>query len=102
MDAERTLSHLNQHGVPIIGMVHNMASLTCPHCTQTIDLYATSTRLESAGVHILGRIPFDTRLSVTADAGVPLVLGDPRGPVAHEFARIGRSVRGWLQDLDQR
>lgn len=101
MDAERTLSHLREHQVPVIGMVQNMASLTCPHCTEAIDLYAESTRLEDAGVRILGRIPFDTRLSVSADRGLPLVLGDPRGPVAYEFARIGGAVRRWLAERDQ-
>jgi ATP-binding protein involved in chromosome partitioning len=101
MDAERTLSHLKQHAVPVIGMVQNMASLTCPHCTQAIDLYSQSQRLEEAGVPVLGRIPFDTRLSVTADRGLPLVLGDPRGPIALEFARIGGAVRRWLIERDQ-
>jgi ATP-binding protein involved in chromosome partitioning len=101
MDAERTLSHLREHGVPVIGMVQNMASLTCPHCTQMIDLYGQSRRLEEAGVRILGRIPFDTRLSVTADKGLPLVLGDPRGPIAYEFARIGGAVRHWLVQRDE-
>jgi len=96
MDAERTLSHLRDHGVPVIGMVQNMASLTCPHCEQGIDLYSQSNRLSDAGVGILGRIPFDTRLSAAADTGVPLVLGDPRGPIALEFARIGGQVRRWL------
>ncbi len=101
MDAERTLSHLREHGVPVIGMVQNMASLSCPHCTQEIDLYGASSRLEAAGVRVLGRIPFDTRLSVTADRGLPLVLGDPRGPVAFEFARIGSAVRRWLAEREQ-
>lgn len=101
MDAERTLAHLTEHGVPVIGMVQNMASLNCPHCTQTIDLYAESKRLEDAGVRVLGRIPFDTRLSVTADRGLPLVLGDPRGPIAFEFARIGTAVRRWLAQRDR-
>jgi ATP-binding protein involved in chromosome partitioning len=101
MDAERTLSHLRQHGVPVIGMVQNMASLTCPHCDEAIDLYGKSKRLEDAGVRVLGRIPFDTRLSVTADTGLPLVLGDPRGPIAYEFARIGGAVRRWLVERDQ-
>jgi hypothetical protein len=32
---------------------------------------------------------------------VPLVLGDPRGPIAHEFARIGGAVRRWLVEQDQ-
>jgi ATP-binding protein involved in chromosome partitioning len=102
MDAERTLSHLREHGVPVIGMIQNMASLTCPHCEQGIDLYGESTRLEDAGVRILGRIPFDTRLSVTADTGVPLVLGDPRGPIAREFGRIGVAVRRWLTEQDKK
>jgi ATP-binding protein involved in chromosome partitioning len=101
MDAERTLSQLREHNVPVIGMVQNMASLTCPHCTESIDLYGASTRLEDAGVRVLGRIPFDTRLSVTADRGLPLVLGDPRGPVAYEFARIGQAVKRWLAERDQ-
>jgi ATP-binding protein involved in chromosome partitioning len=101
MDAERTLAHLRTHGVPVIGMVHNMASLTCPHCSQGIDLYRESNRLTDAGVRSLGRIPFDTRLSAAADTGVPLVLGDPTGPIAHEFARIGSVVRRWLADRDQ-
>jgi len=100
MDAERTLSHLREHGVPVIGMVQNMASLTCPHCAQAIDLYSLSKRLEDAGVPVLGRIPFDTRLSVTADSGLPLVLGDPQGPIAFEFARIGSAVRRWLAERD--
>ncbi|MBV9323872.1 MAG: P-loop NTPase [Chloroflexi bacterium] len=100
MDAERTLSHLQQHAVPVIGMVQNMASLTCPHCSSPIDLYAASSRLQEAGVPVLGRIPFDTRLSVTADRGLPLVLGDPRGPIAFEFARIGGGVRRWLAERD--
>jgi ATP-binding protein involved in chromosome partitioning len=101
MDAERTLSHLREHGVPVIGMVQNMASLTCPHCTQAIDLYGESKRLQDAGVRVLGRIPFDTRLSVTADTGLPLVLGDPSGPIAFEFARIGGAVRRWLSVRDE-
>ena len=96
MDAERSLVYLNEHGVPVIGLVQNMAQLTCPHCEREIDMFATSTRLVDAGVPILGRIPFDTRLAVTADRGRPLVLGDPRGPIAFEFAKIGAQVRRWL------
>ena len=102
MDAERTLTYLNDNGVPVIGLVQNMAALTCPHCEREIDMFASSTRLTDAGVPIIGRIPFDTRLSVTADQGRPLVLGDPRGPVAHEFARIGAVVRRWIAGAQHR
>lgn len=95
MDAERTLTLLQRGGVAVLGMVQNMASLTCPHCGEAIDMFARSERLAAAGVPVLGRIPFDTHLAAGADAGRPLVLGDPRGPVAREFARIAQAVRAW-------
>ncbi len=100
MDAERTLTLLTEHGVPVIGWVQNMASLDCPHCEREIDLFAQSSRLTEAGLAVLGRIPFDVRLSAAADRGRPLVLGDPRGPIAFELARIGNAVRRWLDDRE--
>ncbi len=99
MDAERTLTFLTDNGVPVIGLVQNMAFMTCPHCDQEIDMYAQSRRLQDAGLPVLGRIPFDVRLSKAADGGRPLVLGDPRGPIAYEFARIGAQVRRWLDNV---
>ncbi|OGO53021.1 MAG: hypothetical protein A2148_00820 [Chloroflexi bacterium RBG_16_68_14] len=98
MDAERTLALLTEHDVPVIGLVQNMASMTCPHCDEEIDMFAQSPRLAEAGVPLLGKIPFDVRLSVTADRGLPLVLGDPQGPIAYEFAKIGSVVRRWLAE----
>lgn len=98
MDAERTFTLLREQGIMVIGMVQNMSSLTCPHCDTEIDLFGQSSRLADAGVQVLGRIPFDTRLSVNADQGVPLVLGDPTGPISYEFARIGTRVRAWLRE----
>jgi ATP-binding protein involved in chromosome partitioning len=100
MDAERTLALLTEQQVPVIGVVHNMASLTCPHCSQEIDMYAESTRLREAGVPVIGRVAFDVQLSKAADRGRPLVLGDPTGPIAYEFARIGAAVRRWLTERE--
>jgi ATP-binding protein involved in chromosome partitioning len=96
MDAERTLTLLGEHGVPVIGLIQNMAGMTCPHCGSEIDMFAESARLTNAGVSVLGRVPFNVELSAASDRGLPLVLGDPRGPIAHEFARIATRVRRWL------
>jgi ATP-binding protein involved in chromosome partitioning len=101
MDAERTLALLEGHGVPVIGLVQNMAGLTCPHCGREIDMFAQSKRFLEAGVPVLGRIRYDIELARAADGGRPLVLGDPRGPVAYEFARIAHTVRRWLDQRQQ-
>ena len=100
LDAGRTVTLLGQHGVPVIGVVQNMASLVCPGCGEVVDLFAHSSRLADAGLPLLGRLPFDVRLSEASDRGTPLVLADPRGPVAHAFAGIGVRVRRWLAELD--
>ena len=96
LDAGRTRSLLERHGVPVLGVIQNMASLACPACGETVDLFARSTRLEDADLPILGRLPFDTRLAEAADRGTPLVLADPRGPVAQAFGEIGLRVYRWL------
>jgi ATP-binding protein involved in chromosome partitioning len=101
MDAERTLALLTEHDVPVIGFVQNMAELTCPHCGSEIDMFAESGRLADAGLPVIGRVPFDVDLAKAADGGRPLVLGDPTGPVAYEFARIGAAVRRWLADREE-
>lgn len=99
MDAGRTVSLLRESGIPVIGMVQNMAYLPCPHCDETIDLFSGSQRLEQAGVAVLGRIPFDTRLSEGADRGTPLVLGDERRSISREFVRIAAQTRTWLDAM---
>jgi ATP-binding protein involved in chromosome partitioning len=99
MDAERTLALINEHAVPVIGVVKNMASMNCPHCDKPIDMFARSARLADAGLPVLGEIPFDLRLS-SATYEHPLVLADPRGPVAYEFAKIAHATRRWLHASD--
>lgn len=96
MDAGRTVSLLRKAGIPVIGMVQNMASLPCPHCGETIELFNRSDRLANDNVPVLGRIPFDTRLAAGADRGTPLVLGDAQRSISLEFARIAAQTRTWL------
>ena len=45
MDAERTVALLRERKVPVIGLIQNMAWLTCPHCQGQVDMFAHSTRL---------------------------------------------------------
>lgn len=101
MDAGRTVSLLRGSGIPVIGMVQNMAYLPCPHCSETIDLFSGSVRLENDGVPVLGKIPFDTRLSEGADRGTPLVLGDRQRSISLEFARIAAHTRTWLRAIPE-
>jgi ATP-binding protein involved in chromosome partitioning len=100
MDAERTVTLLREHGVPIIGAIENMAFLQCPHCAEAIDLFPKSSRLARAGLDRIGRLPFDLTLSASADTGEPMVLAKSPGHVAREFAAIAVKVERWLRALE--
>lgn len=58
--------------VTLLGVVENMAFLTCPHCHEAIELFGPSrvaSVAEEYGVPILGRLPLDPALSIACDAG---------------------------------
>jgi Mrp family chromosome partitioning ATPase len=58
--------------VPLLGLVENMAYLSCPHCQAKIDLFGPSQvgRVsEEYDVPILARLPLDPAISAACDAG---------------------------------
>ena len=53
-------------GVPIIGLVENMATYVCPHCDKEGKLFAgddVQKLTERKEIPYIGKIPFDTRVS---------------------------------------
>ncbi len=59
-------------GVPIIGLVENMATYVCPHCNEEGELFEgedTEQLAKNKGITFLGRVPFDTRISRRTETG---------------------------------
>ena len=53
-------------GVPIIGLVENMATYVCPHCEKEGKLFAgddVQKLTKKKEIPYIGKIPFDTRVS---------------------------------------
>ncbi len=58
--------------VPLLGVVENMAYLSCPHCQKEIELFGASrvARVaEEYGIPVLGRLPVAPGVSELSDAG---------------------------------
>ena len=56
----------------VLGIVENMAVVTCPHCGQTFELFGPSHAEELAdhiGAPVLARLPIDPDVTRLADAG---------------------------------
>jgi ATP-binding protein involved in chromosome partitioning len=95
--AERAGSLANQLHQRVVGVIENMAYLSCPHCDERIEVFGSGggravsqalTRVTGVDVPLLGEVPIDLRLREAGDSGRPLVLSDPQAPAARELARI--------------
>jgi len=93
MDATRAIGLFDKAGVPIIGMVENMAGYICPHCGEESDPFGSGGAEAAAGTMgyaFLGRIPLTIDIRTRSDAGRPPAADD--GPIADRFADIARQV----------
>jgi ATP-binding protein involved in chromosome partitioning len=91
----RSLRMVRDAGVPEVGIVGNMTEHVCRACGQTDPIFPGNgvERLSAeSGVPVWGRIPFDSRMGASTDRGVPWVVEDPDGPVAHAFMELARRV----------
>jgi len=99
MDAARAIGLFEQGGVPVIGMIENMAGYVCPHCGGVSDPFGCGGAEAAAaekGLTFLGRVPLDLAIRQDSDAGKPPAAGE--GPQADAFAAIARRVGTWLDN----
>jgi ATP-binding protein involved in chromosome partitioning len=67
IDATRALNLFKQAGVPIVGLVENMAGYVCPHCGEASDPFGSGgaeTAAASLGEAFLGRVPLAMEIRV--------------------------------------
>ncbi|PBN43077.1 Mrp/NBP35 family ATP-binding protein [Sphingobium sp. D43FB] len=97
IDATRAVSLFTQAGVPMIGLVENMAGYACPHCGEISDPFGTGGAETAAGemeMPFLGRIPLAIDIRRQSDAGDPPAAGE--GVHADAFRAIAQKVAAWL------
>lgn len=77
-DVRRCITFCQRIGLPILGIVENMASLLCSHCNQKIHLFSNQSGgyelAEETGLDLLGSLPLEPEIAKSADAG--LTIGD--------------------------
>ncbi|WP_260924721.1 Mrp/NBP35 family ATP-binding protein [Novosphingobium sp. 9] len=98
IDAARATGLFRKLGVPIVGLIENMAGYACPHCGEVSDPFGCGGAEASAaeqGLDFLGRIPLDIAIRRQSDEGVPVAAGD--GAQAEAFAALAARVADWLE-----
>jgi ATP-binding protein involved in chromosome partitioning len=98
IDARRAIDLFAKAGVPIIGLVENMAGYICPHCGEISDPFGrggAEAAAEELGFDFLGRIPLDMAIRTASDAGKPPASGN--GVEALAFNAIAQRVFYWIE-----
>jgi ATP-binding protein involved in chromosome partitioning len=97
IDAARAIDLFNTAGIPILGLVENMAGYVCPHCGEVSDPFGRGgAEAEAArlGIPFLGRVPLDIAIRLASDAGEPPAARDDAG--AEPFLAIAEKVAAAL------
>jgi ATP-binding protein involved in chromosome partitioning len=97
IDAARAIDLFGKVGVPVIGLVENMAGYACPHCGEVSDPFGRGGAEAAAGrlgLPFLGRVPLEIAIRTASDAGDPPAAGN--GPQAETFAALAARLDEWL------
>ncbi|PTS88565.1 chromosome partitioning protein ParA, partial [Sphingomonas sp. HMWF008] len=102
IDARRAIDLFVKAGIPIIGLIENMAGYACPSCGEISDPFGTGGAEAAAaelGLPFLGRIPLDIRVRMASDAGTPPAAGN--GPEGAAFQAVADKVAAWIATSTQ-
>jgi ATP-binding protein involved in chromosome partitioning len=95
LDAKKGIKMFEKVGVPILGIVENMAVHVCSQCGHTEHIFGVDGGKKMAadyGMDYLGALPLSMQIRVQADGGKPTVVADPDGEVAGIYKAVARRV----------
>jgi ATP-binding protein involved in chromosome partitioning len=95
LDAKKGLKMFEKVGVPILGVVENMAVYVCPNCGHSEHIFGADggrKMAEQYGVEYLGALPLSLSIREQADSGRPTVISEPDSEVAALYRSVARKV----------
>jgi ATP-binding protein involved in chromosome partitioning len=95
LDAKKGIRMFEKVGVPILGIVENMAVHVCEQCGHAEHIFGADggKRLaEQYKTDYLGALPLNLSIRVQADSGQPSVVSHPDGEIAGLYKAVARQV----------
>ena len=95
LDAKKGLNMFEKVGVPILGIVENMAVHVCTNCGHVEHIFGADGGKRMAaqyGVEYLGALPLTMAIREQTDSGTPTVVAEPDGEVAGLYKAVARQV----------
>jgi ATP-binding protein involved in chromosome partitioning len=98
--ARRGLRMFQTVRTPILGIIENMSTFTCPHCGKGTDIFhggGGERMSRELAVPFLGSIPLDPDIVTCGDQGQPLMLEKPNSFATKVYLAIATELAGRLE-----
>jgi ATP-binding protein involved in chromosome partitioning len=95
LDARKGIKMFEKVGVPILGIVENMAVHVCSQCGHVEHIFGADggrKMAEEYGMDYLGALPLNMQIRLQADSGQPTVVSDPDSEIAALYRGVARKV----------
>jgi len=95
LDAKKGIKMFEKVGVPILGIVENMAVHVCEKCGHVEHIFGDEGGKRLAAEYkmdYLGALPLNLSIRVQADSGFPSVVSEPDGEIASLYKSVARQV----------
>jgi ATP-binding protein involved in chromosome partitioning len=95
IDALKGIRMFQKVGVPILGIVENMAVHVCSQCGHAEHIFGVEggkKMAQAEGMNYLGALPLSMSIRVQADSGLPSVVADPDGEVTAIYTSVARQL----------
>ena len=95
LDAKKGIKMFEKVGVPILGIVENMAVHVCSNCGHVEHIFGAEGGKKMAAqyeVDYLGALPLNLSIREQADSGRPSVVSDPDGEIAGLYKSVARQL----------
>ncbi|MBK7890758.1 MAG: Mrp/NBP35 family ATP-binding protein [Bdellovibrionales bacterium] len=95
MDVKKAIDMWARVQVPLLGVVENMSWFIPPGQTERIQLFPKGSMdswLRERGISKIGEVPFHPGVGIGAEAGIPVVEGDPTSDEAKAFTAIAEKL----------
>lgn len=105
LDVRRAIDMFKQTNIHILGIVENMSYFNCPHCNEKIDIFGSGggkKESDALGIPLLGEIPIDPKLREHSDKGKPLVLADPKSPIAQIYTGMAEKIADQVMKTERK
>jgi ATP-binding protein involved in chromosome partitioning len=101
-DVRRGVRMFERVNTRVLGVVENMSGFECPCCGERIDIFGSGggeVLSELMHIPVLGKVPLDTQVRESGDAGRPTALSNPESPAGREFLAIAERVIGLVEGV---